>query len=152
LNSWAAALEQLTVIQMVKTSFLAYPLISAVHILAVGALVTCVILMDLRLLGWLSGLPEDAAIRLFRHVAFAAFAAAAITGPVLFAVRAADYAASRLFWLKLALIITAGLNAVLFLQLHKRGLHHSITGRASLWLSMIIWPAVLVAGRFLGFV
>jgi hypothetical protein len=152
LQDWLAALEQLTVIQAVKASFFTYPLINAAHIMAIGALITSVVLMDLRLLGWLTSLPETAAVRLFRNIAFAAFAVAAMTGAILFAVRAPDYAASRLFWLKLALVIAAGVNAAVFLRMQKRGLHRSVTGRISLLLSMIIWPAVLITGRFLGFV
>ena len=101
MQDWLAALEQLTVIQAVKTSFFTYPLINAAHIMAIGALITSVVLMDLRLLGWLTSLPETAGVRLFRRIAFSAFAVAAMTGAILFAVRAPDYAASRLFWLKL---------------------------------------------------
>ena len=152
LQDWLAALEQLTVFQAVKVSFLTYPLINATHIIAVGALITSVTLMDLRLLGWLTSLPEAAAVRVFRTVAFSAFAIAVMTGAILFAVRATDYTASRLFWFKLALIMIAALNAALFIRLQQLDLHRSAMARISLWLSVLIWPGALIAGRFLGFV
>ena len=46
-QDWAQAIEHIGVAKALKASFVAYPLVNAAHILAIGALVTSVILMNL---------------------------------------------------------------------------------------------------------
>ncbi len=154
-EGFLAALEQIGLVRAVRTSFFAYPLINAAHILSIGALVTSVILMDLRLLGRFASLPELPFIRLFRRIALSAFAIAALTGVTLFAVRAGDYAEIRLFWVKMGLLLLAAANFGFFMAVDRRQTEnapHSNAWRASLRLSLLVWPAILIAGRFLGFV
>ena len=154
MEEWTHPIERLGVVQALKTSFLAYPLVNAAHILAIGALVTSVILIDLRLLGWLGEMPEWPFVRLMRRIAICAFVVAALTGIAMFAVRASDYAASPLFWVKMTLILLAGLNFLAFLLLDRSrmpGAATSPAARFSIAMSLSLWPAVLIAGRFLGF-
>lgn len=144
------AVEASTPAQALKTSFVIYPVVNAAHILAVGALVTTVLLMDLRLLGFLGSVEAGGFRRLMRRVALGAFAAAVVTGGLLFSVRATEYAANPAFLTKLSLIGLAGLNLVVFAALERRC---GVTGvpRSSVIVSMLIWPLVLLAGRFIGF-
>jgi len=154
-EAWLTGLEQLSLVRAVKTSFFAYPLINAAHIAAVGVLLTSVGLMDMRLLGWLDDLPEQPFVRLMRGLALGSFIVAAMAGAILFAVRASDYAASPLYWAKMGLIVLAGLNLLAFLALdRRRPVGAAVTGAARLpvIVSLVLWPCVLVAGRFMGFV
>ena len=143
-----AALEGSAPAQFLKTSYIAYPLVSAAHVLAVGALVSFVVLLDLRVLrpgGRLAVLPEP----LLRRIAIGAFFAAVPTGLALFSIQANDYAANPAFRVKLALLLAAGINLALFFAFRQRA-----PGRARAFAatSLLIWPAILVAGRFIGFV
>jgi hypothetical protein len=52
-----------------------------------------------------------------------------------------------LFWIKLGLIGVAGLNFLAFSLLRAEGMRRVLAG-----VSIMLWPTVLLAGRFLGFV
>lgn len=145
MDSWAGAIEQWDAVRALKTSFFAYPIVSALHILGIGMLLTGVLLMDLRLLGVFRSVPEEPFVRLLRRVTLAGFALAVLAGIALFTVRARDYVAMPLFWLKLGLIVAAGLNLFALMRL-QRG--QPVFGAVSL----VLWIGVLLAGRFLGFV
>ena len=141
----AAAIEQLDAVRALKTSFLAYPIVSAAHILGVGMLLSGVLLMDLRLLGAFGSLPEQPFLRLIRRFTLTGFALAVLAGVTLFSVRATEYVELPLFWAKMALIVLAGINLI-GLLLAKRA--QKLFGA----LSLLLWLGVLMAGRLLGFV
>jgi hypothetical protein len=141
------SIEQLALIRALKSSFFAYPIVNALHILAVGALVTCVLLMDLRVIGVIRSIEEGPFVRLLRRVALGAFGLAVVTGALMFSVRATEYAGMPLFWVKLGLIGVAGANFVAFSLLRRDGPRRGLAA-----MSVVLWPAVLLAGRFLGFV
>lgn len=146
---WLVALEQIAPVRLLKTSFYAYPLVNAAHIVAIGGLFTSALLMDLRLLGMLAAMPEKPLVSLLRRVALVSFGFAVLTGVSLFAVRAAHYADLPVFLAKMALIGLAGLNFVAFTAVERR----NGSGRRMLaFLSIILWGSVLVCGRFIGFV
>ncbi|RYE44553.1 MAG: hypothetical protein EOP24_23380 [Hyphomicrobiales bacterium] len=141
------SIEQLALIKALKTSFFAYPVVNALHILAIGALITSVLLMDLRVIGVIRSLEEQPFVRLLRRVALGAFALAVLTGALMFAVRATEYAGMPLFWIKMGLIGLAGVNFVAFSLLRQPATKRVLAG-----VSITLWPLVLLAGRFLGFV
>jgi hypothetical protein len=150
-----AAIERWPVVGLLRTSFYVYPVVSALHIAAIGALLTCVAFLDLRVLGLLRSIGGEPFDTVMRRAAIAAFAAAAFSGAVLFSVRATDYGASTLFRAKLMLILLAGVNLAMFFRLARRrpagapaGAGERIVASASLCL----WVGVLLCGRFLGFV
>ncbi|WP_423065980.1 hypothetical protein [Devosia sp. CN2-171] len=140
------AIERSPLVAALRTSFFVYPAISALHILAVGVLLTTVLLMDFRVLGAIRSLPEAAFVRLLRRVALTAFAVAILSGIALFSVRASEYAAMPLFLAKLGLIVLAGANSVAF------GLGGGPLRKPLAAFSFLLWLSVLIAGRFLGFV
>lgn len=140
---------------MLKISFFAYPLVSALHILSIGALLTSVGLMHLRLAGFVQNLPAAAFVGLLRRVALGAFGLTVLSGITIFSVRAADYAASPLFLSKLAIIAAAVLNFLAFAAIEARippGLERPPILRLLTVLSIVLWLAALLCGRFLGFV
>ena len=53
-----ASIEQLALVRVLKTSFVAYPIVNALHILSIGALLTSVMLMDLRIVGAFRSVPR----------------------------------------------------------------------------------------------
>ena len=65
------AIEQLGPVRLLKSSFLAYPAVNALHIAAIGALFTSVLLMDLAVLGAIRSVPREKFVALLRRVALA---------------------------------------------------------------------------------
>lgn len=147
-----AGIEQLALVRALKASFVAYPIVNALHIMSIGALLSSVWLMDLRVLGAFRSLPYAAFIALLRRTAFAAFAGALITGSLLFSVRASEYAAMPIFLTKMTLILLAGANFLVFMRRAKGGDEPAdVTATILAVLSMALWTSVLFAGRFIGF-
>lgn len=155
MQGWFAALEQSAPVGMLKASFVAYPLVNAAHVIGIGLLFTSVVLMDLRLLGRFTDLPQALFIRLLRRCALLGFLCAAVSGAIMFSVRATEYAALPLFWAKMSLIVLAGCNVLAFAAIQRNrpaDAPPSATGRGLAMLSILLWLAVLLCGRFLGYV
>jgi hypothetical protein len=148
------AIEQLGPVRLLKSSFLAYPIVNAFHIAAIGALLTSVLLMDFSVLGAIRSLPREKFVALLRRVALAAFVIAALTGLTMFSIQATDYVRNPVFLLKLGLIVLAALNFVAFtvLETQKRSGEASSVLRVLAVTSILLWSGVLLAGRFIGFV
>ncbi|RVD12357.1 MAG: hypothetical protein EOS73_28440 [Mesorhizobium sp.] len=150
MTEFFAGIEQLALARWLKASFIAYPIVNALHIMSIGALLTSVVLMDLRICGAFRSLPYVAFVTLLRRIALGAFAGALVTGSLLFSVKASTYAAMPVFLAKMALILLAGVNFFTFLRFARGG--DEPAGSAILAvLSILLWTSVLFAGRFIGF-
>jgi hypothetical protein len=147
------AVEQLALVRLLKASFIAYPIVNAIHIAAIGALLTSVVLMDLRIIGAFRALPERPLIKLLRRLALLAFGLAALSGLLLFSVRAAHYAQLPVFIAKMGLIALAGVNFVVFTSVEAGRQAHDRPKALRLFavVSILLWCAVLLCGRFIGF-
>lgn len=152
MEAFLLGIEELAPVRALKSSFYAYPVVNALHILSVGALFTSVVLLDLRTLGRLTAMPAGPFVALMRRVALTAFAGAALSGLTLFAVRARDYASTPLFVVKMGLILLAAVNFLVFARLARARIPVSGLARALAVASIAFWLAVVLAGRFLGFV
>lgn len=146
------ALEASGPAQFLRMSFVAYPVVNAGHILAIGALVTSVVLMDLRVLGAWRSIPIETLMGYLRPVAVLALVVAVITGMLLFSVRPLEYLDNPAFRVKLVLLAIAVANAVGFTLLQKALDLRSMPLRVLAGISLLAWPAALLAGRFIGFV
>lgn len=146
-----ATIEALPPAAALRTSFVAYPLVNAAHILAIGMLVTSVIVMHWALLVPRRSLPEEMITRQLRPVAIGAFLVAALTGFALFSIRASEYADNPAFLIKLGLIAAALLNFLVFYAL-SRLVASERARRVSAVVSVLLWLSALVAGRFIGFI
>lgn len=148
-------IERLPVVNALKVSFVVYPLINALHILAVGATVTCVLLMDLRILGVVRSVAREPLLHLLREAVALIFPVAVVTGLALFSIRAQEYATNPAFLAKMALLALAGFNFWAFRRIAGSGAEavpFSVPARFSAALSIALWISVLVAGRFIGFI
>ncbi|RWQ61421.1 DUF6644 family protein [Mesorhizobium sp.] len=152
MDEFLAGIEQLAFVRALKASFVAYPIVNALHIMSIGALLTSVWLMDLRVLGAFRSLPQAAFVALLRRVALSAFTGALVTGSLLFSVRAREYSAMPIFLTKMTLILLAGANFLVFMRRAKGG-DEPAGGTVTILavLSLVLWTSVLFAGRFIGF-
>ena len=148
------AVEQLGPVRLLKSSFLAYPVVNALHIAAIGGLFTSVLLMDFSVLGAIRSVPREKFVALLRRVALGAFVAAAFTGLALFSIQATDYARNPAFLVKLGVIGLAVLNFLAFSILSRRSPNGetSTASRFCAVASILLWSGVLLCGRLIGFV
>lgn len=116
--------------------------------------------LDLRLLGWTLRHTRvfDLARRLLPWI-WAAFAVQVLTGLLLLSSEAVKLYDNPAFRLKLLLILLAGLQASIFQFTAYRRLAAwddpntlPVAARLSGALSLLLWTAVVTAGRFIGFV
>lgn len=137
MSELAAALEATALAQFLKVSRWIYPLVNAGHILGLALLVGAVVPMDVAVLRGRTSI-----IALLRPWAAAGLALAAFFGALLFITQAGDYLQSRWFQAKMALLAVALLNAVWHLR---------EVSRIGAFLSLALWPTILILGRMIGY-
>lgn len=135
-----------------------YPTIESLHLLGLSLLVGAIVLFDVRLLGASRQLLVTDLAQHLLPWAYLGFALVALTGLLLFAVDATHLATNPAFRLKLLLLTAAGVNAALFhLKYRSVGLWNRGTGaplavRAIAVLSLLLWAAIVVCGRWIAYV
>lgn len=151
-------LENTAVAGAIRSSIWMYPAFESAHYVGIALLLGGLIVIDLRLLGVATRMPVPAVVGLLPLV-FAGFAINLLTGTLMFVYGATSYGTNWLFWYKMALIGLAGANALLFKMLARRddgAWMHRDRVPASLQivaaLSLLLWTAVLAAGRFMAYV
>jgi hypothetical protein len=152
------ALHDWAPIALLRGGRWSYAAVNVAHIAGFALLIGAIVPLDLRLLGWRRDVPLGGLARAVLPVAITGLIVALFAGFVLFAVRAPDYAAKPLFWVKMA-FVTGGLaNALL---LHRARVWQSTQDtdaapsarlRLAAVLSMALWFAALICGRMLAFV
>ncbi len=138
-------------IEWIGSNAYAFPLLEVLHILGIALLVGNLVLLELRFLGVLGGVELLALKRLTLRVALGGFALVVASGVVMFLSQPQELLDNTAFRVKLGLLGLAGVNALWF---HARGGLDS-TGRiarAQVMLSLVLWVAVITAGRWIGYV
>lgn len=153
-------LEQTSVGAAVRQSLWLFPAIETLHLLGMAALVATISVLDFRLLGWMMRplRVSDLARRLLPW-SWAGFALQVFTGSLLFMSEAVKVSTNPAFRLKMLLIFLAGLHALIF---HRTIYRHVATwddaaippAAAKLFgfVSLLLWIAIVAAGRFIGFI
>ncbi len=142
-----------------RESLWMYPIVEVVHILGFVVLVGSVLMFDLRVLG----LSKQISVRaLSRHLlpwSWGALVLIVPTGFLMFSAHANDFLGNRAFQLKMALLLAAGINAVIFHTIpYQRvadwdmGVRAPLSALASVAVSIAIWLAIITCGRFLAYV
>ena len=136
-----------------------FPWIESVHVLAITLVVGSIFIVDLRLLGIAS--KGRAVSRLTGEVlpfTWVVFVLAAITGGLLFSSNAVKYAHNTFLLAKMSLLIVAFLNMMVFHVITSRGIEHwdesphpPVRARLAGGISMALWIAIVVCGRWIGF-
>jgi hypothetical protein len=133
-----------------------FPTVETCHIYGTVALVAATSVLNLRLGGFfLREVPVSKVVSRCLPWAWYGFALQVVTGFLLFTSEAALACVNVMFQVKMALILLAGLNALVF--------HKTVYRRVKTWdeapdppsqakflgtLSLVIWIAVVVAGRW----
>jgi hypothetical protein len=128
------------------------------HVVAAVMLFGTVLIVDLRLLGVAD--THRALTRVAREtlpLTWASFVAAVLTGSLMFTTSAQTYFFNAAFQLKAAALLAAALNMALYHFVTARGSDASELGRpprgarAAGLLSLLLWAAVVLLGRWIGF-
>jgi hypothetical protein len=135
-----------------------FPLLESIHVLSAMFVVGTILMADLRLLGWAAR--RYAVTAITREVVpwtWGAFVVASITGIGLFMTRASAYVANPAFQAKVVLLLLAGANMLV--------LHFAVLRNVERWneqpatpsaaklaggCSLVVWAAVVLAGRWIG--
>jgi len=136
-----------------------FPFLESIHVLAIALVVGSISIVDFRLLGIASkGRPITELTQVVLPITWAAFAAAAIAGALLFSSNAVKYAHNAFFIAKMALLLLAFANMLVFHAITLRGIHDWDRTKMPPWpvraaggLSLLIWAGVVACGRWIGF-
>ena len=130
---------------------LAYPALEVLHIVGIALLLGNLALFELRVWGVGRELPLAALARLSLRVALGGFGLITASGLLMFAGQPAELLANRAFVIKIGLVLLAGLNAALF---HARGSLQRLdrSARALTVVSLGLWLAVIICGRWIAYV
>jgi hypothetical protein len=153
MESFLAALEATGPAQYLRASRWGYAAVNGAHILGIALLVGAMLPLNLRLLGLWRSVPQAELIRVLVPAAIAGFALAAITGFLLFSVKAQDYADIGFFRLKLALILLGVLSAAMLHRGYGLMLQGASRSRVR-WHALIsigCWVGALACGRLIAF-
>jgi hypothetical protein len=151
------AVQALPPAEWLRESMLAYLLMNATHIVGLGLLLGCILALDVRLLGGFASVPLASLAQFLSRMAAAGLLLAVASGVCLFMVNAPAYVQNNAFLAKLGLIAVALAN-VLFLRRRRHWALALREGRTNLpvrlhaLLSLLLWPAAVVAGRWIGFI
>jgi hypothetical protein len=152
--AWLAAFPGAALLRGSGTLYL---FVNAAHILGIGLLVGAILPLDLRLLGFFRDVPLAVLGPFLSRAARGGLALALVTGFLLLTVRPGDYLGNPAFLAKLALLALALANIAL--QHANPHFGTALAGgpvhagvRAAAAASALLWVAVLVAGRWIGFV
>jgi hypothetical protein len=153
-------LEHTSVGTAVRESLWLFPAIETVHLLGMAALVGTIAVLDFRLLGWT--LRQNRFSELSQRLlpwTWAGFGLQVITGVLLFSSEAVKVYANPAFRLKMLLLFLAGVHALVFQFTIYRGVAGwddsavpPLGAKVSGFLSILLWIAIVAAGRFIGFV
>ena len=153
------AVQHTALAVQIRDSLFLFPLLESAHVIGLSLVVGTIAIVDLRLLGVAS------THRPFQRLAadtlkwtWVAFALTALTGALMFITNAAVYFHNGYFRAKVVLLLLAGLNVLVFeltagrtAAQWDRAPSPPPLARAVATLSLVIWVAVIVAGRMIGF-
>lgn len=128
----------------------AYPALEVLHIVGIALMLGSLVLLELRVWGLGRDVPLAPLARLALPTSVAGFGLIASSGLLMFAADPAGLLANRAFVAKLVLVGLAALNAALF---HARsGLARAdAVARAQTALSLGLWLAAIIAGRWIAY-
>ncbi len=148
LGTWPGAV-------LLKQSGTAYLFVNASHILGIALLIGAILPLDLRLLGFFRSVPVAALAPVLSRMVGIGLGLALVTGAWLFTARPLEYASNAAFLWKLGLLALVLANIALQHRsaAYVRALAGDITAtvRGRALASLTLWPGVLLAGRWIGF-
>lgn len=141
-----------------KTAW-AFTTIELVHVFAISLVIGTIAIVDLRLLGLASTKrPFTELARGLLPWTWAAFVLAMMAGSLLFISQATEYFVNTTFWMKMSIMLLAGINMLIFELITVRGVQKwdlestpPLPARLAGGISLACWALVVIFGRWTGF-
>jgi hypothetical protein len=157
LPRWLESIEATQFSTSIRESSFFFPFLDVMHVIGLVLMLGPLMMLDLRLIGvlWKSSRVSKIATK-FIPLALAGFVIVAVTGGLLFWAKPLAYYGRFYFRLKVVLMVLAFLNALIF--------HATIERKIAIWdntlpppprarlagvLGLVLWTAVVFAGRFM---
>jgi len=131
-------------------SIWAYATILTLHTVGLAIVVGANVVVDLRLLGWATGIPTETLRALF-PIMWAGFAVNLASGLLLLIADATTKSGQRVFWVKLTCIMLALLVARTVAKRIRQQDGVPANLRALAVLSLLLWAGAIVAGRLMAY-
>jgi hypothetical protein len=156
--AWLVALESSGFAAAMRHWLWLYPIVEITHILGFVLLVGAAVMFDLRLLGFSPRIPVSDLARHLLPWSRAGLLLVVPSGFGMFAAHATEWIANPAFWVKLSLIVLAGLNAWAFhrwtfrsIGAWDRSTPVPAMARVSAVASLLLWIGVVSCGRLLAY-
>jgi hypothetical protein len=154
-----ASLEMSGLATSIRNAPAVFPLIESVHVIGLSLVFGTILIVDLRLLGLASTRRSVSAIASdVVKWTWLAFAVTALSGALMFITNASTYYGNTYFRAKMALLVLAGVNMLLFELTAGRSLHHwdrspavPVAGRTAAAVSLALWVGIIFLGRWIAF-
>ena len=154
---WLGALEQSRIGEGMRESW--FPYVEGVHVLALALSVGTIVWFDLRLVGAaMRARPVSEVYQALQAWMLVGFGVMFGTGALLFVAHATKAYESPVFRTKVALLLLAGVNMLVFhLTIDRRRAEWNempvppVAARAAGMLSLVVWLSVIAAGRMLAY-
>jgi len=157
LHSLRVWLEGTTLSAWVTGPIYVWPVLETLHFLGLSLLIGTIGLFDLRLLGMAKGLPPGLLSRLIPW-GMAGFALNVLTGILFFVGEPKNYVNNIAFYFKMAFVVLAGINVLIFYLTVARKVEALGPGDAAPLgakvigaVSLLLWVGIMSAGRLLTF-
>jgi hypothetical protein len=158
LSAFFDVMQNSAVSEWLRTSLKAVAIVNAVHVISIAIVFGTILIVDLRLLGFQT---QRSVMRLHHDLVrwtWIAFGIAAVSGVLLLMVNAVTYYRNTAFWMKMGAIVLAGINMLVFeyvtaksMPSWDKGVTPPMAARSAAALSLVLWLAVIVFGRWIGF-
>ena len=150
--------EALAIAKAMRENLWLYPSVAVVHLVGFVILVGAVVMFDLRVLGVSKSISVRALARHLLPWSFVALLLIVPTGLAMFSAHAGDFLNNRAFQLKMALLVTAGLNMAFFhtgpyasVKEWDVGVAAPLAAQFSVALSILLWLSIITCGRLLAY-
>ena len=152
-------LEATSLAMFIHESRWAFTMIEVFHVIAISLVIGTIAIVDLRLLGLASTKrPFTELARAVLPWTWAAFAVAVMAGSLLFISQATAYFTTATFWIKMSIMVLAGINMLIFEFITVRGVQEwdlkptpPLPARLAGGISVTCWLLIFVFGRLTGF-
>lgn len=146
LLTWLAGLP---VSVWVAESDFGYPLLLSFHSMGMAIVVGLLLVLDLRVFGYATGIPISALSRLM-PLAWAGFGINLISGSLLFASSATRLVGNWAFLAKMACVVLGGLTT--FWLWHEIRRDNTARARGVAVLSVVLWLSAITFGRLIAYI
>ena len=154
----SGTIEGLAIAKAMRENLWLYPAVEIVHIVGFVLLVGSVVMFDLRVLGLSKQVSVKALARHLLPWSVAALLLIVPSGLAMFSAHANDFLGNRAFQVKMALLLTAAINAAIFhtgpfqsVASWDTGVTAPTAARVSVALSIVTWLSIIACGRLLAY-